>query len=128
MDGLTATKERHGCVTAYLVFMLVANAITCLVYVFMSDTILRNLPQAEDWMIPVLIVGSLLNVVFGVALLRWKKWGFYGFAALGLLIFVLNVMAGLGGQSLAGLVGIGILYVVLQVAKEGRPKAWELMD
>ena len=128
MDGTIGMRERHGCVTAYLVFVLVANAITSLVYVFMSDAILRNLPQAEDWMIPILIVGSLLNVVFAVALLRWKKWGFFGFAALGAMIFVLNMMAGLGAQSLAGLVGIGILWVVLQVAKEGQPKAWELME
>jgi hypothetical protein len=120
-------KTRHGCVTAYLGFAVVVNSIMSIVYLVSNDFILRALPRAEAWHMPVLAVGCLLNVAFAVALLRWKKWGFYGFVALAVVVFFFNLMIGVGGQSIGGLVGIVIMWVVLQVAHNGR-KAWDLLE
>jgi hypothetical protein len=119
-------KNRHGCVTAYLVFMLLANSASALVTLMTSDAIKSTLPDMPDWGIPVLVVASALNVVFTVLLFSWKKIGFYGFIATSILAAVLNAMAGIEPvQVVGGLIGVGILYAVLQI---GKPTAWSQME
>jgi hypothetical protein len=78
---MAEAKKRHGCLTAWLVLMIVANSASALWYVLRSETIRRSLPNAPGWALPVLIVVSLFNVVCAGTLLQWKKWGFRGSCA-----------------------------------------------
>src|SRR6266487_618063 len=71
-------KERHGCLTAYLVLAIIANSATALLYLFGAAAIKRSTPNIPDWAFPVLIVLVLFNLACAIALLRWKKWGFWG--------------------------------------------------
>jgi len=120
-------KNRHGCLTAWLVLMIVANSAAALMYLLGSEAIRDKLPNMPGWTFPVLIVLSLFNLVCAIALFQWKKWGFWGICASGVVALVVNLSAGLGiGSTLAGLLGVLLLYGVLHIGKEN--KGWPQLD
>ena len=120
-------KKRHGCLTAWLILMLVVNSLTALIYLFGRDAIQKQLPNMPTWVFPVLIVMTLFNIVCAIALFRWKKWGFWGFCVSSVVALTVNLSAGLGiGQSLGGLIGVAIFFGVLQIGKEN--KGWPQLD
>ena len=113
-------KQRHGCLTAFLVIMIIANATTALLYLLRGSTIRQNMADLPNWALPVLAVLGIFNIVCAVALFQWKKWAFWGFVASAAIAFAINLQIGLGvGQSVLGLVGIAVLYSVLQMRKRG---------
>ena len=115
--------ERHGCLTTYLVFVIVVNSALCLVYLLGIDWLRRNGPNAPDWAFWGLAACGLVNVISAVALLRWRRWGFWSFIAAALAAVAINFSIGLGPQGIFGAVfGIAILYGVLHIGKER--KAW----
>jgi hypothetical protein len=112
-------KKRHGCLTAYLILMIVANSALALVYLLASDTIRGNLRRSSEWVLPVLVVLALFNLVCAIALFRWKEWGFWGCCVSTIVGFLVNLAAGLGVfQSILGLAGMSILYGVLHIGTE----------
>ena len=120
-------KSRHGCLTASLVLMIVANSGSALVYILGGDAIRRTLPNAPGWAFPVLIVFSLFNLVCAIALFRWKRWGFWGFCGSTVVGLVVNLSIGIPiGSALVGLVGVLLLYGVLQIGKEN--KGWPQLE
>jgi hypothetical protein len=120
-------KQRHGCLTAWLVLMIVANAATAVLYLIAGAAFRQKLPNAPDWVLPVLIGMGVVNVVCAVGLFRWKKWGFYGFLVTSVMAFAVNLMLGLGiARALLGLVGVAILYGVLQIGTEN--KGWPQLE
>lgn len=122
-------KERHGCVTAWLYLLIVANSVTSLTYLFMGDFIIQNLESdMGKSTILLLAVLGIFNVSFAVMLLRWRKVGFWGFTLTSFVAFGINVSMGIGiGQSILGLLSIGILYGILQFKKYDTP-AWTYLD
>jgi hypothetical protein len=96
-------------------------------YLFGSAAIRQNVPSAPGWAFPVLAIGGIVNVVCAIALFQWKKWGFFGFIATAAVAFVVNLMIGINIlQALLGLVGIAVLYWVLQMGKE--KKGWTQLE
>ncbi|MTI19844.1 hypothetical protein E1176_02295 [Fulvivirga sp. RKSG066] len=122
-------KQRHGCVTAWLVLMIIANSLTAVSYLFISDTISQNLPEPiPQPMIITLAILSIVNLVLAIMLFQWKKWAFWAFAGTSLIALVINFSLGLGiGTSLFGLVGLAILYGILQIKKDG-VTAWQNLE
>jgi hypothetical protein len=124
---MTAAKERHGCLTAWLVLMIVGNSMTALTYTFASGTIQKSLPNAPSWAFAVLIVASLVNLACSIALLQWKKWGFFGFIGTTAVALIINLIIGVSPvQAMLGLLGVGILYGVLQIG--GEKKGWTQLE
>jgi hypothetical protein len=124
---MSEDKQRHGCLTAWLVLMIVANAAAALLYLLAGAAIRQKVPNIPDWALPTLIVVGVVNVVCAVALFRWKKWGFYGFLATSVIAFAINLVLGLGIiRAVFGFVGVAILYGVLQIGKEN--KGWPQLD
>lgn len=120
-------KSRHGCLTAWLVLMLVANSASALMYIFGAENIRRNMPAVPQWAFPVLIVFSLFNLACAIALFRWKKWGFWGFCASGIIALVINLYIGINPvTALSGLIGLALLFGVLQIGKEN--KGWPQLE
>ena len=123
------TKMRHGCVTAYLIFVIIANSILAIIYLFAGNLITENLPG--DVSIEIIIILGLIgvfNVICAVMLFKWKKWGFWGFVGTSIISLMINLAIGLGvGTSLAGLIGIAILYAILQI-KQDNISAWENLE
>jgi len=125
----TRLKQRHGCVTAWLIFMIVANSLASLVYLIAGVNIIVTVDRdVRPIIIGVLVLSSLLNVYFASLLLQWKKSGFVGIAIMSVLIFFVNLAIKMGpGRAILGLVGILILYGILQIEKDG-VSAWDNMD
>jgi len=122
-----ADKQRHGCLTAYLIFMIIANSASSLMYIFGSAAISEALPDMPGWSFPVLIFFGLFNVVCAVALFKFKKWGFWGFCVTAGIVGCVNIMIGIGfGSVLGGLMGVAILYGVLNIGSEN--KGWPQLD
>lgn len=123
------TKQRHGCVTAWLILMIIANSFTAISYLFMGDTISQNSPVliSQSTML-ILAMLAIVNLVASIMLFQWKKWAFWAFAGTSLIALVINLSLGLGiGSSLLGLLGIIILYAILQI-KKGGVTAWENLE
>lgn len=112
-------NERHGCLTAWLIFTIVINYLTALFFLRCEE----YLPQLPMQM-PIVLAGlCVFNVMCVVALFRWKKWGFYGIAASGIIAVVINLSLGIHpARALVGLLGVVILYVVLHLGNEN--KGW----
>jgi hypothetical protein len=120
-------KQRHGCLTAWLVLMIIANSATALIYLFASGTIRQTFPDAPAGIFPLLAILGIFNVVCSIALFKWKKWGFYGFMVSSIVALIINLIIGLNiAQSLGGLIGVAILYGVLKIGKERA--AWPRLE
>ena len=120
-------KQRHGCLTAWLILMIIANSITAVVYLFGSGAIRQQFSSAPGWAFPVLAFLGIANVVCSIALFQWKKWGFFVFIVTTAAAFVVNLMVGVKlVLVLLGLVGLGVLYGVLQIGKE--KKGWTQLE
>jgi hypothetical protein len=128
-ESANLPKQRHGCVTVWLILMIVANSFTAILYLFGGDLVAQNFPGGiSSSMLILLAIMGIANVIFSIQLFKWKKIGFWGFVltSIGALIINLNVGVGIG-QSLLGLVGLAILYGVLQIGNNGVP-AWKHLE
>lgn len=123
-------KERHGCVTAWLALMIVTNLGVVATYFAFKDAVVSALPNEPSSM---LIYGlgflGLLNIVFAVLLFQWKKIGFFGFAVSSVVALGINLALGLGiTECMSGLLGIALLFAVLQIKNKHKVAAWELLE
>ncbi len=117
------TPPRHGCVTAWLIFMIVINALTAIGTPLSLAQLRAAGVQVSMLGIAVIVFCAVANIVFALALLRFMKWGFYGFVVTSIVALIVNMSMGLGlFRSLLGLVGIAVLYGVLNIGQTN--KAW----
>lgn len=115
--------ERHGCLTAWLILMIIGNAATTVITPLSIVGMRQAGLQLSPVGIGVIVICAVANILFAIALFRWQRWGFYGFIATSAVGLITNLSLGLGiGQSVFGLVGIAILYWVLNMG--GERKAW----
>jgi hypothetical protein len=123
------SKQRHGCVTAWLILMIVVNSMIAALYLFAREMVTKNLPgDVSTPMIILLGIFGIANVIFSIMLFQWKKLGFWGFVLTSAGAIIINISIGLGiGQSLFGLTGVAILYGILQI-KQGNATAWENLE
>jgi len=110
-DTMSDQKQRHGCLTAFLILMIIANSVSTIMYLLGSSYIKQTLPNAPSWLFPVLAVLGIFNLVCAIALFKWKKWGFWGFCASAVAALIINISTGVGiAPSLVGLIGVAILF------------------
>lgn len=123
------TKHRHWSVTACLVLIIVTNSLLSQVYLFASDIVGYNLPPDVSYVwIKALGVLGLANIFFAVLLFRWRKIGFWGFVLASIGSLLISLYLGLmKAPSLLGLLGILVLYGVLQIKKDG-VSTWENLN
>ena len=120
---LSPIPERHGCVTAWLMLMLIGNSLCILSYSLLSSRMEQILKISLTAVILIIAV-SVINLIFSIMLFRWKKVGFYGLAITAIFEFVMNICIGLKFiPCLLGLFGIVILFGIFQIKKGGR-SAW----
>ncbi len=120
---LQSPMPRHGCFTAWLILMLIANAATAITTPLSVANMSKTGLQINGTAIAVIVICAVANLIFAIALFRWMKWGFWGFCVTSAVALVTNLSVGLGiGPSLGGLIGIGLLYWVLNMGEAN--KAW----
>ena len=136
LDGSNKkSKERHGCVTTWLIFMIIVNsliAISILLYYargkivhtfsdyFLSKNVTMLDIEISNSMLILFTIVVIAKIIFSVLLLNWKKIGFWGFvlSCIGSMIVYFNMDAGII-RSISELIGIAVLFGVLQIKKEG---------
>ena len=112
--------RRSGCLTAWLLLMILGGLIGALSYLTGGAMVQRGFQQAHVrapssgvmfWM----ALLSLANVACAVAVWRWKRWGFYAVLAIAVLGIVTNAAIGFSvGTLLFSLIGPAILYFLLR--------------
>jgi hypothetical protein len=107
--------------------MIIVNSCLSLLYLFGTEWLRQNSAGVPDWAFGCLAVAGFVNVFCAAALLRWKKWGFWGFIASAVATFIVNLSIGLGPASgLGGAVGVALLYGVLQIGEKN--KGWPQLE
>jgi uncharacterized membrane protein (DUF2068 family) len=107
-------QKRGGCLTTFLVLMLIANPLTALYYLVAGDAVRQALPALPTWGIPVLAALGILNAVFAIGVWHWQRWGAYGFIASGLVAFLFNVSYLGALPAVLGLIGPVILVLLVR--------------
>jgi hypothetical protein len=118
----SSQPKRHGCLTTYLVFVIIINSAMALVYLFGSAWLRRNGANTPDWAFWILAIAGVINVTSAVALLRWRRWGFWLFVVSAIVGVAVNLSIRLPQGIFGAVFGIAILYGVLQIG--GERKAW----
>lgn len=114
-------KKRGGLLTAWLIIMLAGNFISSLFWLlFFSPIISGVYPNIPFWAPVLYEIFGLINILLVIFLFMWKKWAFYSFCGISLVLFFLNIyFIGFGINVILGLVGPVVLYLIM------RPK-WNL--
>ncbi|MBT9159119.1 MAG: hypothetical protein DDT27_00679 [Dehalococcoidia bacterium] len=125
-------KQRHGCLTAWLVLLIIGGALsllgTALGYLVDPQLMREALPDAPGWTFPAMAVLSLLGLVFAIALFAWKKWAFWGYVLSSIAGVIVSVSMGVPvWQWLLGLAGVVVLYAVLQIGGKEK-KGWSQLE
>jgi hypothetical protein len=109
--------------------MVFVNSLTSLVYIFLGEVIVESsrVPISSFTFVALMIV-SLSNIAFALSLFKWKKWGFYGSIVSSIIGLLINTNLELPlEQTVLGLLGVGILFAVLQIKQNGK-STWDNME
>ena len=127
-------KERHGCVTAWLIYLILMNSLRILGNLFwdtFKNEIADNFPFNLNISVATantLILVHFIKIVLILLLFRWKKWAFWAFVVMEFVIIGFNINSGLPvGSSIFNLFGILILWAMLQIKKDD-VSAWDNME
>lgn len=107
----------------YLIIIFNASSLVLLLFVFSDfSSTLTSISPERAWELPIAIVIMLLNIVFAVYLLKWKKWAFWGFCITGVISFIAGVFFGVAPHLIVDeLIYPVIIYFLL------RPQ-WHLLE
>lgn len=122
-------KQRHGCLTTWIILMMIGNVFSSIAYLVLEPKILeeQGVIMTKEQMIILAFLG-VVNLSFAIGLWFWKKWAFYGFAISGVLMFLTNLNLGTDIISASlGLIGIMILFSILQM-KNGEKSGWDNLE
>jgi hypothetical protein len=130
--GAEKTRKRSGYLTAYLIFLIVCAVIAIFLYsayLVKANFIMsvQNLPVLPLWSVLALLLAGILELVCSIAVFNWKKWGFWVFCLTAAFLCIVYVLLHLVSFSFGGLVGVVILFVMLNIGDEDH-KAWPQMD
>jgi hypothetical protein len=116
MSASGYAPERGGCLTAWLVVVMLANAGLAFYYLTSVDTF-TNLPGLNISPAAIMFLALLgaVNVAAAVGIWMWKKWGFYLFGGSAAVATVVNLLSGIPiFNALTGLIGIAILWWLIR--------------
>lgn len=117
---MESQKQRHGCISAWLWFVVTVNAVLTIFNLFTTD-------YFNGWVTGLLSVATLSNVLAAILLLRWNKSGFYLFIINAVCNIVINIFIGAGfSSSVYSLLAIAIWWALLNMKKDG-VSAWQQM-
>ncbi|WP_291323272.1 hypothetical protein [Desulfonatronospira sp.] len=118
-------RKRHGCLTIWLVVVIGANFLDAFRHYLMRDELMEQFPGTPEWVITGLFILALVNVACGIALFRWKKWGFW--------VLLLSSLAGAYlylqlsfVNALVPLLVVAVLFGVLHIGGERR--GWDQLE
>lgn len=115
--GTQQVVQRHWFITAWLIFVIIVNVLAGIIQIFPKEMFGRAFSDAYGGISIFSGVMCFINVLGAVLLLNWRKLGFYIFIIVSVIgsFAVLITMS----QFPHGLVGVVILWFVLQIRKDG---------
>ena len=122
-------KQRHGCLTAWLIYLIIAYSIGSLGLFFGSENIYKQLPYltSENVMLIVASIG-ILNATFAFFLLKWVKLGFWGLLSTNIVLLIIQIN---GSDNLiypiVTVICLLILYGLLKL-KKNDVSGWDNLD
>ena len=123
---IQSNPERHGCVTTWLIIMLILNSFVALFYSISVNKLAQSLNTSKIAIMGLVLLGAL-NIIFAIMLLTWRKIGFYGFVITTIAAFSLNIYIGISpARATLGLLGFAVLYGILQIKQNGI-SAWSYL-
>ena len=109
-NAIPAPRKRGGCLTAFLVLAIIANAIIG-VWTLSLTSSARTAYQ------PAFIFSGLLNlvgVVFAIAIYQWKRWGVYGYIVCIGISMLISLAIGDVISTLRGFIPIALLSALVR--------------
>ena len=110
-------KKRHGCLTSWLILMLLASALFIILYLARAGYPQYS-PDLPAWALPVLITIETIQIICTIALFKWKKWGFWGYCIICASAFITNIWLGAVITAIGTIFDAIILYAVLNIGKK----------
>jgi ABC-type multidrug transport system fused ATPase/permease subunit len=122
----TLKKQRHGCVTALLIFMMIVNSASVIIYFFASEFISKSLAvELSNADKIILSTFQIANFISCILLFQWKKIGYWRYIATNVATVVLSIYQGKGiSQLWSALFGIALLFGVMQITTKNRKTTW----
>lgn len=75
-------RKRGGCLSIFLIIFIILNSLGAFGYLFGEQAKIdmrHAYPMQPNWYIGYLTVACILNVIAGIGVWKWKKWGGYLF-------------------------------------------------
>ncbi|TPG41708.1 hypothetical protein [Flavobacterium pectinovorum] len=122
-------KERHGCLTAWLIYLIIAYSFSTILYFFKTDE-MSKIAQYQISENMMLIHGSLglLGILFSIMLFKWVKLGFWGIFSISIILFVLQLLNSNRIMSpIFIVICLVILFALLQI-KKGNVSGWNNLE
>lgn len=122
-------KERHGCLTAWLIYLIIAYSIVSLGLFFNSESMAKRLPYiaSENMILFVASIG-ILNVMFAFMLLKWVKLGFWGILSTSTILSIIQIS---GSDNILSpvftIICVLILYGLLKL-KRNNVSGWDNLE
>lgn len=119
-------RKRHPFVTFWLVFVIANGISSIFAYTVFKKDVEQLFGIELTSNITYMLVGmGVWNAISGLLLFSWKKIGFHGLVISGIFGMYVNYLMGAGAEStLLGLIQLGILYMILQLKKDGK-STWQ---
>ncbi len=118
-------KKRHGCLTAWLIYLIFAYSVMSIVFFFHTDKVPENTTENM-----VLLIGSvwILNVGFCILLFNWVKLGFWGILITNLILLAIEIINDHEiSHSIFGIICLIALFGLLQL-KKNNVSGWKNLD
>jgi len=119
------TKKRHGCLTAWLILMILASVMFIVLYLARAGYP-QHSPDLPAWALPVLVTIGIIQIICEIELFKWKKWGFWGYCIICAIAFFANIWLGVVVTAAGTLFGAAILYAMLNIGKGD--KGWRHLN
>jgi len=145
-------KQRHGCLTTYLIVMIILSSIA-VISVPASLSLTKYLQDvypdyilSMTWATWIILAANVAQIGFAVAIFKWKRWGVYAFVTATVVDLVLGSVSTEGISGISGIpdnlvalsttigiimsIMIGILTIVLLIVslKMGKPSGWDQLE
>jgi hypothetical protein len=119
------TKKRHGCLTAYLVFIIAGISVLLILY------LLRGLAPDNTrpvWEILLFTILNFFAIICAVAIFMWKKWGVWGLCAVQIVSFIISILQRdlIVISAIRLVISLGLLFLVLDIG--GDNKGWAQLE
>ena len=122
-------KQRHGCLTVWLIYLMISNSIVSLGLFYNIDTIVQRFQYIKSENL-LLIVASIqiLNVLFLFMLLKWFKLGFWGLLSTSTLLFIIQIMN--TNNILTPIITVIVMLIIygLLKLKKRNVSGWDNLD